>query len=314
MKIALITGAFGQDGYFLTKHLLETGDYYIICTANAIGEKLNPVYINKNITLEKLDIGDKNDINHCIKKYKPDELYHLAAFAAPILSWQDPENVISINGLSAAVFLEAIHLFSLKTKVFFPSSGKIFGQPIITPQNENTPVNPLDPYSLGKYLAHQIVKIYRKKYNIFACNGILYNHESHLKGTNFVTSKICYNSVLLKQKKITSFSLLNFDSEIDLGDPRDYVDAMHLILQQPNPDDYIIAMNKSVSIKEICLLVGEILEINDILSFIKVEKKNINLSKNKFRGDNTKLKSIGWSPKYTLKDTLKMILCGDSNF
>lgn len=310
MKTALITGAFGQDGYFLTKKLLDLGNYRIICTANTFGNDLDVIYHHKNVIIQKLDTVNEDDIYNCLKKYQPDELYHFAAFTAPILSWQNPGKVIFVNGMSGIFLLEAIRLFSVKTKFIFASSGKIFGQPVVVPQNEDTSINPLDPYSLGKFLTHQAVKLYRKKYNIFACNGILYNHESHLKDTNFVTNKIIHNSLLLKQKKINSFPLLTLDAEIDLGDPRDYVEAMNLILQQTNPDDYIISMNKSISIRNICLLVGKILGINDILSFIKIDEKNVDLNEGQFRGDNSKLKSIGWLPKYTLKDTLEMIIFG----
>lgn len=306
MKTALITGAFGQDGYFLTKKLIEIGYYHIICTSYTLKPNLDIAYKHKNVRVELLDIRNDYEIYHIVKKYKPDELYHLASFSAPILSWEDPKKVISINGNSTICFLEAIRLFSIKTKFFFPSSGKIFGRPIKSPQTENTPVDPRDPYSLGKYIGHQAVQLYRAKYKIFASNGILYNHESHLKNLNFVVYKICYFAKLLKQKKITTFSLLNLNSKIDFGDPRDYVDAMHLILQQDSPNDYIISMKNSISIKEICILVGKILDIPNILSYIKVEQTYSN--QNKIIGDNHKLKNIGWRPKYKIEDTLKMIL------
>ena len=307
MKTALITGAFGQDGYFLTKRLIETKKYHIICTSYAFKNNFDNVYNHKNVDLELLDIRNEYEIYNIIKKYKPDELYHLASFSAPIISWNNPKRVILTNGDSTICLLEAIRLFSNKTKLFFPSSAKIFGKPKESPQTETTPVDPQDPYSLSKYIGHQAVKLYRKKFNIFACNGILYNHESHLKNLNFVTYKICHFAKLLKRKKITSFTLLNLDSKIDLGDPRDYVDAMHLILQQDLQDDYIISMNKSISIKEICLIVGKILNIKNILSYIKIENK-FNQNKTIFKGDNSNLKNIGWSPKYSTEDTIKFIL------
>ncbi|MCX6732973.1 MAG: GDP-mannose 4,6-dehydratase [Candidatus Roizmanbacteria bacterium] len=306
MKTALITGALGQDGFFLVKKLLESGNYHIICTSRSFKQNINSVYKHENIDLELLDIENECAIFNTVKKYKPDELYHLASFSAPILSWDNPKDVISINGNSTMVFLEAIRLYSNKTKFFFPSSGKIFGSFTETPQTEDTPVEPKDPYSLGKYVGHQAVKLYRNKFSIFACNGILYNHESHLKNVNFVVYKICHFAQLLKQKKIESFSLLNLNSSIDLGDPRDYVDAMNIILQQDSPDDYIIAMNTSISIKEICLLVGKLLDIPDILSYIKVEQ--MSNKQNRIVGDNTKLKKIGWSPRYNTEDALRMIL------
>ena len=308
MKTALITGAFGQDGYFLTKKLIDLGGYNIICTSHSFKQKLDSIYKYKNVVMELLDIRNEFAIFNLIKKYQPDELYHLASFSAPILSWENPKEVISINGNSTICFLDAVRLFSIKTKFFFPSSGKIFGKPSDSPQTENTAVDPQDPYSLGKYIGHQTVKLYRKKYKIFACNGILYNHESHLKNINFVTYKICHFAKLIKKGEIDSFSLLNTEAEIDLGDPRDYVDAMYLILQQKTADDFIISMNASISIKEICLKVGKMLEIPDMLSHIAVQDGKSKINSVKLQGNNSKLKSIGWTPKYNIEETLKLML------
>lgn len=307
MKTALITGAFGQDGYFLTKKLFELGGYRIICTSHAIKPNLDVVYKNKKVEIEILDIRNEWGVNNIIKKYKPDEMYHLAGFSAPVLSWENPRDVINTNGDSTILLLEAIRLFSPKTKFFYSSSAKIFGEPVESPQTEETPVNPLDPYSLGKYIGHQAVKLYRAKYGIFAVNGILYNHESHLKNINFVTYKICHYAQKLKSKEISSFSLLNTEAEIDLGDPRDYVNAMQLVLQEPIAGDYIISMNNSITIRSICEKVSDILKLTNILSHIEVKSKNIN--KNiKFKGKNDKLKSIGWKSQFELNDTLKLIL------
>ena len=306
MKTALITGAFGQDGFFLTKHLLKIDGYKILCTSYSFNKEIDQLYKHKNVQIEQLDIKNEYEIHRIIKKYKPDEIYHLASFSAPIISWVNPQEVISVNGDSTVCILDAIRLFSSETKLFFASSAKIFGTPYQTPQTEDTPTNPLDPYSLGKYISHQAVKLYRNKFDIFACNGILYNHESYLKNLNFVVYKICHYAKLLKQNKITTFSLLNLNSTIDFGDPRDYVEAMYLILQQNSPDDYIISMKNSISIKDVCVLVGKLLSIPNILSHIKVEQTNLN--NKKIIGDNTKLKKIGWEPKYIIEGTLKMIL------
>lgn len=311
MKTALITGAFGQDGYFLTKKLIELQNYKIICTSHSIKANLDPIYKNKKIEIELLDIRNDYSIFNIIKKTQPDELYHFASFSAPILSWENPKDVISINGNSTICFLDSIRLYSDKTKFFFPSSAKIFNYKLESPQTENTPIEPQDPYSLGKYIGHQAVKLYRKKYGLFAVNGILYNHESYLKNVNFVTYKICYFAKLLKQKKISSFSLLSLNSEIDLGDPRDYVTASHLILQQSLPGDYIISMNSAISIRDICVLIGKILNIPNILTSIKTEEPNNDNKSLKMIGDNTKLKNIGWKPYYKIEETLRMILDND---
>lgn len=307
MKTALITGAFGQDGYFLTKKLVEIGGYRIICTGRSIKSNLDTIYKNKNVEIEILDIGNEWGINNIIKRYKPDELYHFASFSAPIVSWENPRRVISTNGDSTILFLEAIRLFSPKTKFFHSSSAKIFGKPTSSPQTEETPVNPLDPYSLGKYIGHQAIKLYREKYGIFAVNGIMYNHESHLKNENFVVYKICKNAKLIKEGKIDHFSLLNLDATIDLGDPRDYVDAIHLILNQSIPDDYIISTNTSISIEELCKKIAIQQGVINIFSHIKIVGKKLKAAQTILQGDNTKLKSIGWIPKYSIDNTLRLI-------
>ncbi len=307
MKHALITGAFGQDGYFLTKHLLGTKNYHIVCCGNHFHQSIADIYNDHNIEIIKLDIKNDYEIYSIIKNNKPNELYHLAGFSTPLISWNKPKEIIDINGISTITFLEAIRFFSPKTKFFFASSAKIFGSPSMALQAENTPVNPQDPYSLGKYIGHQAVKLYRDKFNVFACNGILYNHESHLKGDNFVVYKICHYAKLLKIGKIKSFSLSNLDAKIDFGDPRDYVKAMSLILNQKTPDDFIIAMNKSISIKELCLMIGKILNIKDILSHIEVENKSAQ-NRPTFKGNNNNLKKIGWIPIYSTEDTIKFIL------
>jgi len=308
MKTALVTGAFGQDGYFLTKYLIELKNYHIICCGNRFNKTQSNIYNNKNIEIKKLDIKNDYEIYKIIKDHKPDELYHLAGFSSPLISWTKPKEAIDVNGMSTITFLEAIRLFSPKTKIFFASSAKIFGIPTQPQQDENTPIDSQDPYSLGKYIGHQAVRLYRKKFNVFASNGILYNHESHLKNLNFVVYKICHYAKLLKQKKINKFSLLSFNSTIDFGDPRDYVEAMHLILQQDKPNDYIISMNNSISIKEICLKVGKLIGISDLISHIEVPESSMNENIVKFQGNNKKLKSIGWAPKFSINDTFKLIL------
>lgn len=308
VKTALITGAFGQDGYFLTERLLALGSYRVICTSNSLSKNSRPFSSHEAIVYESLDIKNDFEVFNIVKKYKPDELYHLASFSAPIVSWDDPREVIDINGSSTLCFLDAIMLYSPQTKFFFASSAKIFGKPKETPQNENSFIDPLDPYSLGKYIGNQSVKLYRNRFNIFACNGVLYNHESHLKNVNFVCYKICHFANKLKKGEISSFSLLDSTATIDLGDPRDYVEAMRLIIQQDKAEDYIISMNKSISIREICLQVGNLLEIKDIMSYINFEHKSQRISASGPRGDNEKLKSIGWVPRFNTRDTLSLIL------
>lgn len=308
MKTALITGAFGQDGYYLVHELLQSDNYSkIYCTGHRI-HKLDEVYLDDRIQIDKLDISNHHEIASMIKLVQPDELYHLASFSAPIVSWDDPEFVVNLNAIATIQILESIRMYSPKTRLFFASSAKIFGKPAEMPQNEDTPVSPQDPYSLGKYTAHQAVALYRQKYGLYACNGIMYNHESYLKNLNFVTRKICYYAVQLKKNKIESFDLIDLNPRIDLGDPRDYAKAMATILQQKNADDYIIATNSCISIEEICKIAGEILGLPDILTHINVSSPESKPPKKYYRGDNSKLIQIGWAPQYSQHQTIQQII------
>ncbi len=308
LKTALITGAFGQDGIFMQHYLARRGGYKLILAARSRPENLELV---EDSSYEYLDINDFSNILSLIKKYKPDELYHFASFSAPVRAWEDPPYVIDTNGTAMIHILEAIRLFSPRTKVLHASSAKIFGRPTETPQNENTKKNPTDPYSLGKYLAHQSCILYRTKYNLFCSNAILYNHESHFKTMDFVARKICYFATQLKKGKIKKFDLLNLYSRIDLGDPRDYVEAMHLILQQKAADDYIISTNTSHSVGDVARLVFEKLGIAHPNRYIDVKDLSKPKETNYYRGDNTKLLSIGWKPKYSLDDVIESILAYD---
>ncbi len=274
------------------------------------------MYSDPRIQIEKYDISNHYETVRIIKSYRPQELYHLASFSAPIVSWSDPEYVLQVNTMTTLQLLDAIRIYSTHTRFFFASSAKIFGTPTQTPQTEKTPVNPQDPYSLGKYAAHQSVSLYRSKFGLFACNGILYNHESYLKNLNFVTRKICYYAVKLKKKQIDSFNLLNLNPRIDLGDPRDYAVAIHLILQLDTADDYIIASNSSISIREICALVGKLLGIESIFDHINLPygiKDDIEPQKHFYQGDNSKLQAKGWKPRFSVEETIQAILDHDMN-
>jgi GDPmannose 4,6-dehydratase len=231
----------------------------------------------------------------------------LAGFSSPLDSWDYPSEALHTNGFSVLTFLESIKNYSPKSKFFNACSAKIFSQKIEGAHTVNSSVDPSEPYGLGKYLGFQLINQYRNRYGLFACSGILYNHESHLKNENFVVYKICKNALKLKVGKIKKFDLYNLDSEIDFGDPRDYVRAMVLIMRQNKPEDMIISSNVSISIRDICLLVGDLLQIDNILDYVNVKDKN---KKKIFplRGDNTRLHEIGWTPKYSLKDTLTYML------
>jgi GDPmannose 4,6-dehydratase len=307
MKKVIITGAFGQDGFFLTELLSKDKEYEMICCGRNLSNIASNNYLDPSIRIASLNLLNDYEILSLVKSEKPDIVYNLAGFSSPLNSWNYPLEALHANGLAVLTFLEAIKNHSPKTKFFNACSAKIFSTNTTGAQSLDSVIDPNEPYGLGKYMAYQLIKQYRSKYGLFACSGILYNHESHLKNDNFVVYKICHNAKRLKKGVIQDFDLLNLDSTIDFGDPRDFVEAMTLMMKAKKPEDMIIATNFSISIRELCLKVGEILEIKNILSKVKISSPS-STEKPIIRGDNSRLFEIGWKPKYTIEDTLRYMI------
>ena len=252
-KIALIFGVTGQDGYYLSDLLLKKK--YVVHgikrrSSSVPTRKIEKYLNNKNFYIHYGDITDTSSIQNLIEKIKPTEIYNLAAQSHVGVSFFTPLYTANVNAIGVLTILEAIKNSKNNIKFYQAGTSEMFGKTLEKKQNEKTTFNPQSPYGTAKVFAHQITKNYREAYNIYACNGILFNHESPMRGENFVTKKIVSSLAKIKlglQKKLV---LGNLYSKRDWGHAKDYVDAIYKILQQKKPDDYVVSTGKEYTIKE----------------------------------------------------------------
>ncbi len=259
-KIALIFGITGQDGSYLTEFLLKKN--YIVHGVKRRSSSFNtgridhlyqdPHEKNRKLILHYGDITDAISVSSIIKNIKPDEIYNLAAQSHVAVSFEVPEYTANADGIGALRILEAIkfHGFEKKTKFYQAGTSEMFGKVTQIPQTEKTPFYPRSPYGVAKVYAHWITVNYREAFNIFACNGILFNHESPVRGETFVTKKIIMALCKIKLKKQKKLFLGNLDAKRDWGHAKDYVEAMWKMLQKKTPDDYVISTGKQYSVKD----------------------------------------------------------------
>ncbi len=260
-KVALIFGITGQDGSYLAEILLKKN--YVVHGVKRRSSSINTSRVdhiyqdphdkNYRFRLHYGDITDSLSVSSVIKQTKPDEIYNLAAQSHVAVSFEVPEYTANADALGALRILEAIkfHKLEKKTKFYQAGTSEMYGKVQTIPQNEKTNFYPLSPYGVAKLYAHWITKNYREAYNIFACNGILFNHESPRRGETFVTKKIISALCKIKEKKQKKLFLGNLNSKRDWGHARDYCEAMWKILQQKSPDDYVIATGVQYSIKQL---------------------------------------------------------------
>ncbi len=254
-KTALITGVSGQDGSYLAELLLEKG-YKVHGLVRRVSYESERVRLSRltnvldRITIHYGDITDYAGTCRLLAKIKPDEIYHLAAQSFVQLSFEDDFNTMRINIEGTHFLLRAIGEIKLKTKFYFAGSSEMFGQAIEIPQSESTAFNPVSPYAISKTTGFYLTKMYRTAYDLYACNGILFNHESPRRGIEFVTRKISHGAAMIKLGKAKKLELGNPEAKRDWGFAGDYVEAMWLMLQQPNPDDYVVATGDTHSVKE----------------------------------------------------------------
>jgi len=330
-KIALIFGITGQDGSYLAEFLLKKN--YIVHGVKRRSSSFNTGRIDhlyqdpherkRKFILHYGDITDAISVSSIIKNIKPDEIYNLAAQSHVAVSFEVPEYTANADGLGALRILEAIkfHGFEKKTKFYQAGTSEMFGKVAQIPQTEKTPFYPRSPYGVAKVYAHWITVNYREAFNIFACNGILFNHESPVRGETFVTKKIIMALCRIKLKKQKKLFLGNLDAKRDWGHAKDYVEAMWKMLQKKTPDDYVISTGKQYSVKDFINLSLKELNIKyywkgkGIHQKCYDEKGNcfIECDKEYFRplevdtllGDSSKArKELNWKPKY---NTLKLV-------
>ncbi|MFL0194655.1 GDP-mannose 4,6-dehydratase [Clostridium sp. WILCCON 0269] len=338
IKRALITGITGQDGSYLTELLLSKGYevHGLIRRASTFNTKRidhlfeNPEIGNKKLFLHHGDLTDSSNLNRVIEKIQPDEIYNLAAQSHVQVSFEVPEYTAETDGIGSLRILDAIKVSGLKCKFYQASTSELFGGlPETAPQSEETPFYPKSPYGASKLYSYWITVNYRESYNIFACNGILFNHESPRRGETFVTRKITRAVASIMAGKQEKLSLGNLDAKRDWGFAGDYVEAMWLILQQEKPYDFVIATNETHTVREFVDLSFKEVGIDIEWEGTGVEEKGydkvtgkllIDVNPRYFRpaevellwGDCRKAEmELGWKRKVDFPGLVKMMIDGD---
>lgn len=316
-KRALITGITGQDGAYLAKFLLDKeyqvyGTYRRLSTPNFW--RLQYLDIFDKVNLIPADLIDAASIVGAIKISEPDEVYHLAAQSFVGASFDQPEGTGNITGLGTTRVLEAIKEINPKIKFYQASTSELYGRGNGEPQTEDTPFQPSSPYAAAKLYGYWVTRIYRESYGIFACNGILFNHESPLRGLEFVTRKIsnCVAKIALGLEK--ELMLGNLEAKRDWGYAPEYVESMWLMLQQESPGDYVIATNESHSVKEFVDRAFGTVGL-DWVKYVKVDKRLLRpLDVNFLQGDYSKAKQkLDWSPQVKFDKLVELMVKEDLN-
>lgn len=347
-KVALITGVTGQDGAYLTDLLLKKG--YIVHGIKRRSSLFNTERIdhlyqdphekNVQLTLHYGDLTDSTNLIRIIQETQPDEIYNLAAMSHVHVSFETPEYTANADGIGTLRILEAVRLLGLtkKTKIYQASTSELYGKVQEIPQSERTPFYPRSPYAVAKMYAYWITVNYREAYDMYAVNGILFNHESPLRGETFVTRKITRGVAKIALGLQEKIYLGNLDAKRDWGHAKDYVEAMYLILQQPKPEDYVIATGVTTPVREFVRMafnevgiqvefkgkdekeVGVVTACNNPEFQVKIGKEVVAVDARYYRptevdlliGDPTKAhEQLGWKPKYDLAGLVKEMVVND---
>ena len=311
MKKALITGVNGQDGSYLAEFLLDKGyEIWGILKRNSVAENQTariPEDIFKKLNLVYGDMTDMASLVSVIQKCKPQEIYNLAAQSHVRISFDQPIYTSQVTGIGTLNLLEAVRLTDPKIKIYQASSSEMFGNNIDDDgyQRETTPMNPVSPYGCAKSFSYNICRNYRNAYGMFISNGILFNHESPRRGTNFVTNKVVKEAVKIKLGLSNKLNLGNLEASRDWGHAKDYVKAMWLILQHNTPDDFVCSTGVSHTVKDLVEYVFNALELN-WEDHVGIDEKYYRSEELKFlKGDCSKAKSIlGWNHEYTFETML----------
>jgi len=309
-KKALITGINGQDGSYLAEFLLDKGyEVWGVVKRNSVSEtqSVRIDHIFEKLNLEYADLTDMASLVSVLQKVQPDEIYNLAAQSHVRVSFDQPLYTANATGLGTLNLLEAVRMVSPKSKIYQASSSEMFGNTIDEDgyQRETTPMNPVSPYGCAKVFSYNITRNYRNSYGMKIWNGILFNHESPRRGTNFVTNKVVKAAVKIKLGLQGNLHLGNLEATRDWGHAKDYVEAMWMMLQTDEPNDYVCATGVSHSVRELCEYVFTKLDLK-YKDYIVISGKHMRPEElNDLKGDSTKLRSeLGWVPKYSFETML----------
>ena len=316
MKTAFISGITGQDGSYLAELLLSKGYRVVglkrrtslICTV-----RIDTIYGHKNFKMEYFDLNDTSCIYQLLQKYKPDEFYNLAAQSHVRVSFEVPENTVDGVAMGPLRILNAIKLIVPECRFYQASSSEMYGTNPVMPLSEESTLIPASPYACAKVFGHHITKNYRDSYGLYACSGILFNHESPRRGETFVTRKITMAAARIKLGLQEKLSLGNLEAKRDWGFAGDYVEAMWLMLQQDNPDDYVIATGETHTVQEFLEVVFEHAGLGSPYDYLETDPRLFRPSEVPvLLGDCSKAKKkLGWEPKVTFNKLAKMMYNSD---
>ena len=334
-KIALITGVSGQDGAYLSKLLLEK-NYKVVGTdrrsARASNWRLKRLGIENKIIFEEMEIGEIYEVDRIFNKYNFDEVYNLAAQSFVGTSFNSPLNTANITGLGVLRILETIKAKNKRIKFYQASSSEMFGDVLENFQSEKTPLNPQSPYAIAKVFGHYMTQNYRESYGMYAVSGILFNHESPLRGEEFVTRKIIIGLIKILKGNLDYLELGNINAKRDWGFAKEYVEAMWLMLQQKKPEDFVVSTGKTYSIKDFINKAVKILNLKTKWTGKGLDEKLLNTSNGKIivkinpkffrpaevnilKGDASKAKKkLKWVPKTNLENLIKIMIDDEIKF
>jgi len=313
MKKALITGITGQDGSYLAEFLLEKGYRVAGIVRRSSTERFERIdHIKNKIELKQADLLDQLSIIDAIKEFEPDEIYNLAAQSFVPTSWTQPILTGEFTALGVTRMLEAIRHINKRIKFYQASSSEMFGKVQQVPQTEKTPFYPRSPYGVAKVYGHWITVNYRESYNIFACSGILFNHESPRRGREFVTRKVTEGAAKIKLGLAKELRLGNLEAKRDWGYAKDYIRAMWLMLQQKEPSDYVIATGKEHSVQELVEISFGRLELK-WKDYVVIDPALLRPAEvDHLVGDPSRAKKeLGWEPQVSFQELIEMMVEAD---
>lgn len=312
-KNALITGITGQDGSYLAEFLLEKGYKVFGMVRRSSTENFERIeHIRNKVTLIQADLLDQMSLIAAISESQPDEIYNLAAQSFVPTSWTKPVLTAEFTAVGVTRILEAMRLAKSDARFYQASSSEMFGKVKETPQNEETPFHPRSPYGVAKVYGHFITINYRESYDLFACSGILFNHESPRRGLEFVTRKVTHGAARIKMGLDNELALGNLDARRDWGFAGDYVKMMWLMLQQDQPDDFVIATGATHSVEELVKTAFDYVGL-DWVDYVRVDPRFVRPAEvDLLIGDSSRAKEkLGWEPKVSFEELVKIMVDSD---